>query len=118
MSASEKPKAIVRHIKDAPTVPCLCGESTRLITRADTEIANIHVTHIMDSRKHYHERCAEIYYILEGEGFLELDEEEVVLSPGLVVLIPAGVAHRGRGDFRSVIVGMPAQDPADEVLVD
>ena len=109
---------LVRYVDEAPVFPCLCGESTRPITRADTPVANVHVTHIGDSRKHYHERCTEIYFILEGEGFLELDDEEVPLSPGLVILIPPKVAHRGRGDFRTLIVGLPAQDPEDEVLVD
>ena len=109
---------LVRYVGEAPTVPCLCGESTRVLTRTDTPVANVHVTHIMDSQKHYHEHCSEIYYILEGSGFLELDDKEVPLRPGLLVFIPPGVTHRGRGDFRTLIVGVPAQDPKDEVVVE
>ncbi|MFQ6131540.1 MAG: cupin domain-containing protein [Armatimonadota bacterium] len=109
---------IARHIDDVEPVPCPCGSSWRIITRDDTEVSNIHVTHIMDSQKHYHERCSEYYYILEGEGKLELDGEVVELRPGLAVFIPEGIAHRGWGDFRAVIVGIPAWDPQDEVIVE
>lgn len=109
---------IVRHLDEVQPVPCPCGSSIRIITRADTETGNFHITHIMDSKKHYHERCSEFYYILEGGGKLELDDEVVDLRPGLAVFIPAGVAHRGYGDFRTVVVGIPAWDPEDEVIVD
>ena len=107
-------KCIVRRLQDVPPVPCPCGSSTRLITRADTETANLHVTHIRDSRKHYHTACTEYYYILDGEGRMELDEETVELRPGTAILIPPGVAHRGWGDFRALIVGVPAWEHTDE----
>lgn len=116
MSGKQKP--IVRHLDEVEPVPCPCGTSWRIITRADTEVSNIHVTHIMDSQKHYHERCSEYYYILEGGGTMELDDERVELRPGLAIFIPAGVAHRGYGDFRAVIVGIPAWETEDEVIVD
>ncbi len=111
-------KHIVRHIDDVPGVPCPCGTSVRPLTRADTEVANLYVTHIQDSAKHYHEHSAEIYFIIEGSGTMELDDERFELRPGLMLYIPAGVPHRGWGDFRTVIVGVPALDPEDEVIVE
>ncbi|MDI6829620.1 MAG: mannose-6-phosphate isomerase, partial [Armatimonadota bacterium] len=57
---------IYRTLEEAPTIQCLCGDSTRIITREDTPVANIHVTHITDSKKHYHKEVTEFYYILEG----------------------------------------------------
>jgi mannose-6-phosphate isomerase-like protein (cupin superfamily) len=108
---------LVRKLSEVEPVPCLCGSSTRPITRADTPAVNFHVTHIQDSLKHYHRYCTEVYFILEGSGKLELGEDEIELEPGVVVLIEPGTAHRGKGDFRAVIVGAPAQDPADEVIV-
>ena len=48
---------------------------------------------------------------------MELEDEQFELRPGLVMYIPPGVAHRGWGDFRTVIVGIPALDPEDEVIV-
>jgi len=112
------PKYIVRHIRDVEPVPCPCGSSIRPITAKDTKVANLHVTHITDSRKHYHKNCTEYYYILEGSGKMELDDETVELEPGTVIYIPAGVAHRGYGDFRAVIVGVPAIEHTDEFFVE
>ena len=109
-------KYIVRNIKDVVPVPCPCGSSIRPITRSDTPVANLHVTHITDSRKHYHKHCTEYYYILEGSGKMELDDDVIELEPGVVVLIPPLVSHRGFGDFRAVIVGVPAMLHDDEVF--
>jgi len=112
---AQKPQWIVRHQSEAPTVPCPCGSSTRILTRADGQQAiNLHVTHIRDSKLHYHKNCTEAYYILEGQGKMELDGETVELRPGTVVFIPAGTRHRGYGDFKTIVVGTPAFDTADE----
>ena len=49
-----------------------------------------------DSRPHYHKKTTEIYYVLEGEGHLEIDKDKVPLKPGVSVLIPPQPAP-GRG---------------------
>ncbi len=108
----------MRHIDDVEPVPCPCGSSWRIITREDIPDGNLHVTYIQDSQKHYHERCAEFYYIIEGHGKLELDDDVVDLRPGLAIYIPPGSRHRGYGDFRTLVVGIPAWDPEDEVIVE
>jgi len=105
---------LVRRLADVEAVPCPCGESWRIFTRADGPVANIHVTHIRDSKVHFHKHCTEFYYILEGEGVLELAGDEVPLSPGTLVRIDPGTPHRGRGDFKTLVMGVPAWDPADE----
>ena len=105
---------IVRRLEDVKSVTCPCGSSTRLITRRDTPVANLHVTHIRDSQKHYHEACTEYYYILEGEGKMELDADVVELRPGTAIMIPPGVAHRGWGNFKALIVGVPAWQHTDK----
>src|SRR5665647_1419482 len=100
------PEYIYRTQDTAPTVPCLCGSSTRIITRQDTPAANVHVTSISDSRKHYHKEVTEIYYILEGTGNMELGNDVVELRPGVTILIPPGLAHRAWGDVNCLIVGI------------
>jgi len=108
-------KWLVRTLKNAPqVVHSSCGESTRLITVQDTPEFSFHVVHILDGKKHYHKRTAETYYVLEGKGRLELDDEIVDLEPGMAVLIPPGVRHRGYGDFRTIVTGTPAFTPEDE----
>ena len=108
-------KYLVRTLKDAPqVVHSSCGESRRLITFQDTPEFSFHVVHILDGKKHYHKRTAETYYVLEGKGKLELDDETVDLEPGMAVLISPGVRHRGYGDFSTIVTGTPAFTPEDE----
>lgn len=108
---------LVRRLAEVEPVPCLCGTSARALTREHTPALNFHIVDIRDSKKHYHRDCTEVYFILGGSGTLELNDDEVELEPGTVVLIEPGTAHRGKGDFRAVVVGVPAWDPSDEVEV-
>ena len=105
---------IYRTEESAPKVPCPCGTSTRIITREDTPVANLHVTTITDSTKHYHKEVSEIYYILEGAGKMELGTDVVELKPGVTILIPPGLPHRAWGDLKCLIVGIPAWKHDDE----
>ena len=105
---------LCKTLDESPTVPCPCGESTRVITSADTPAANLHVTKITDSRRHYHKLCMEYYHVLEGRGKLEIADDTVDLNPGVTVVIPPRVRHRACGDLKLLIVGIPAFDPDDE----
>ncbi len=105
----------MRKLKEAPEVThSSCGESRRLITLKDSWGFSFHVVHILDGKKHYHKRSLETYYVLEGSGKLELDDEIVDLEPGTAVLIPPGIRHRGYGDFKTIVTGVPAFTPEDE----
>jgi mannose-6-phosphate isomerase-like protein (cupin superfamily) len=110
---------LVRRQAEAPTVPCPCGQSTRILTRADGPLANFHVTFITDSVKHYHRECTEIYYILEGTGELELGDDVVAVAPGTLVVIEPYTAHRLRSaeGVRTIVLGLPALHGDDEFFV-
>lgn len=108
--------ASVRHVSDAPTVPCPCGSSTRVLTAADGGPCSLHVTSITDSARHYHRDTAEVYYILEGTGKVELDGEWFDVRPGSVIHIPAGTRHRvvGEQGVKTIVVATPPFCDADE----
>ena len=108
----------MRHLNDVEPTACPCGSSQRIITVNDTPVAGFHITHIQDSKKHYHKNTTEIYHILEGQGVLEIGEDRIDLSPGLTVLIEKGTPHRGWGDFKTIVVPIPAFDASDEYLVE
>jgi mannose-6-phosphate isomerase-like protein (cupin superfamily) len=105
---------IVKRLADAPTVPCPCGTSTRPLTRDDSPVCNLHVTHITDSVRHYHRLCTEVYLVLEGRGKMDLGGDVVDVEPGTVVYINPGTPHRLWGDVRTVVFGVPALQPEDE----
>jgi mannose-6-phosphate isomerase-like protein (cupin superfamily) len=106
----------LRHLQNAPTVPCPCGQSTRPLTRADTQTCNLHVTFITDSVRHYHKLCTEVYLILEGQGQMDLNGDIVAIEPGTVVYIEPGTRHRlwSKEGVRTVVFGVPALLPEDE----
>jgi mannose-6-phosphate isomerase-like protein (cupin superfamily) len=107
---------LIRNVADAPTVPCPCGFSTRIVTALDGLGASFHITEIRDSVKHYHAHTNEIYYILEGSGLIELDRETYCIQAGQVITIPAGVRHRLKADevVKTIVIAIPAFDPTDE----
>ncbi len=108
----------VRHLREATVVPCPCGASHRIFTRDDTPVANLHVTEITDSRKHFHRKATEYYYILSGSGNMELDDDVIELEPGTAVIIYPGTAHRVYGDITALIVVIPAAEHGDEFFAD
>ena len=81
-------------------VECPCGQARRAFASPENKTATLHVVDIKtDSEVHYHKKMTEIYFILEGEGYMELDGERVPVRPMTSVLIKPGCRHRaGRPD--------------------
>jgi mannose-6-phosphate isomerase-like protein (cupin superfamily) len=115
-STSMTPGYMIRRLAEAPTVPCPCGQSTRPLTRADTPVCNLHVTFIKDSVKHFHKETTEVYFILEGRGRLELNDDLIEVEPGMVVYIEPYTAHKltSAEGVKTVVFGVPALQPEDE----
>lgn len=96
-------------------VPCPCGMSRRAYVEESDGQVSFHVVDIKkDAQYHYHKTHTEIYYILEGEGFLELDGKKHPVKPGMSALIKPGCRHRAIGNLKVINVPLPAFDPEDE----
>lgn len=97
------------------SVECPCGMSRRAFIEESQNVMSFHVVEIKkNAHLHYHKEHIEVYYVLEGTGFLEVDGELVVLQPGKSVLIQKSCRHRAIGDLKIVNVSIPAFDPNDE----
>ncbi len=46
------------------------------------------------TERHYHKLSEEFYFILEGQGTMEIDGEEGLVKPGDAILIPPGAWHQ------------------------
>jgi mannose-6-phosphate isomerase-like protein (cupin superfamily) len=116
MPASTAKGYLVRHIQEAPTVACPCGQSTRPLTLADTPVCNFHITFIQDSVRHYHKECTEVYYILEGQGKMEMNGDEIDIRPGLILYIEPYTRHRlkSKDGVRTIVFGVPALKAEEE----
>src|SRR5262245_34117736 len=116
MSVSAAKGYTVRRVAEAPTVPCPCGQSTRVLTAADGLGLSLHVTAITDALRHYHRDTTEVYYILEGRGKMELNGDIVDVEPGTVIVIRPGTAHRvvSAEGIRTVVFAIPPFREDDE----
>lgn len=69
---------------------------------------------------HHHVRSEEIYYVLEGEGMMQIEDERRPIGPGDAIAIPPGVFHRivNKGEFmlRFLCCCAPAYEDEDTVL--
>jgi mannose-6-phosphate isomerase-like protein (cupin superfamily) len=116
MPTATGPGYVVRRQADAATVPCPCGMSTRILTAADGRPCSLHVTSIRDSARHYHRETAEVYYILEGTGKIELNGEWFDVQPGTVIHIEPGTRHRvvSEQGLKTIVVAIPPFRDDDE----
>ena len=106
---------VLARFDDISPVKCPCGFARRAFASADNSVATMHIVDIQhDARAHYHKKMTEIYFVLEGEGQIELDGELLPLKPMTAVLIKPGCRHRALGKLRILNVPVPAFDEADE----
>ena len=116
--SEDKGYVVRRVMKDVQAVPCPCGQSIRAITGQDNDLASIHlVTISRDSRLHYHKKLTEFYYILEGQGELQLNDDVVKLEPHTLVMIKPMTRHVARGNLKIINIVIPPFDEADEFIV-
>ncbi len=105
------PKAvIVRHEDEAPSERSTCGQRYKLISSQDEDAgvaAWAHAVDIDGAREHFHKAGTELYYVLEGEGTVRLDDVDHPVRKGSIVHIPPGVVHGARGRMRVLVVGIP-----------
>ena len=114
-AGATKKNYMITQLDAVPAVPCPCGHSRRGFATPDNKLATIHLVDIsIDAKTHYHKQMTEIYLVLEGEGFMELDGERIPAKPMMSVFIKPGCRHRLVGKFKIVNVAIPAFDPRDE----
>lgn len=106
---------LIEQLDELDSKACPCGFAKRAFSDEPGAVASLHMVEInQDSRVHYHKRMTEIYLVIEGEGFLELDGEFVPVRPFTTVYIKPGCRHRAVGQLRIINIPVPAFDPQDE----
>jgi mannose-6-phosphate isomerase-like protein (cupin superfamily) len=81
------------------------GSTIRELMRAENQtLAEATLAPGQRTERHYHGESEELYYLLEGEGEMEVDGEHSPVGAGDAVLIPAGAWHQimatGRAELR------------------
>src|ERR1051325_6796521 len=84
-----------------------CGQIRPLIEEADEAAAEVHHVEIDHAKLHYHKQTDEVYYVIDGQGKMTLDEDEIELHAGVVVYVPRGVRHKAVGRLTVLTVCIP-----------
>lgn len=110
---------LVRQQDESTAEKSACGYRYRLLSEGDKDVAAwAHAVDIDGAKPHYHKICTELYYVLDGEGTVTLDDEEVAVRPGTLLHIPPGVVHGAVGKMRVLVIGIPDIDDSDVYFVD
>jgi len=78
--------------KDGSTIRELLGLSTAPVD--SQSLAEATLAPWQQTQRHYHAKSEEFYYVLDGEGEMEINGERASVGPGDAVLIPAGAWHQ------------------------
>ena len=109
---------LIADFDEIDGVACPCGTARRALADAGNRTCTLHrVTISQDARTHYHRRLTEVYYVLEGEGQMELDGERYPVRAGMAVYIPPGTRHRAVVGERPMVIlnyVTPPFDAGDE----
>ena len=101
-------------------MPSGTGMRSKLFVAADGMTISIQDGNV---GKHMHPNTNEIQYILDGTGSIWLDDKEVRVKPGDLVVIPKGTAHggtkpdSGSAPIKAIAIKTPPQAPDDTKLL-
>ena len=105
-----------------PGTPCPCGTARRAFANDGEAPCSVHRVQVSaTAQPHYHTRLTEVYYVLEGEGQIELNGSLHPIRPGMAVMIRPGTRHRavmGKSPMIILNIVVPPFAPADEWVDD
>ena len=90
----------INPLSDQPPFTTKDGSTIRsILDRTNAPVANQSLAEATvpvgrPTERHYHKLSEEFYFILEGQGTMEIDGEAKSVAPGDAILIPAGAWHQ------------------------
>jgi mannose-6-phosphate isomerase-like protein (cupin superfamily) len=107
MSTATKGKCLRRDPAEVTPWAETCGQIRPLIEEQDEAAGEVHLVEIDHAKLHFHARTDEFYYVIDGQGKMILDDEEIDLHKGVVVYVPRGVKHKAIGKMTVLLVCVP-----------
>src|SRR5437867_9493762 len=96
-----------RDVVDVQPWAETCGQIRPLLEAKDGAAAEVHHLQITSAKLHYHERTDEIYYVLDGQGRMLLNDSEIELHKDVVVYVPRGVKHKAWRELTVLVICIP-----------
>jgi len=95
----------------------LAGPATTGSARVDFRIS--HYAPMACVQEHVHKVQEQIYYVLEGEGMLTLDDQRHLMRPHDYVYVPPGIRHSftntGTAGLVFLVITTPASDDEESL---
>ena len=114
---------IIRKVQDAEPKQITCGLMRKLIDSKDfKDMGFIHVTIREPTKKHYHKKLTEVYYVLNGSIDIEVDRKIEHLSKNQIIMVFPKTNHKAwktsKEDAEILVVCCPPWTEEDEILVE
>ena len=118
----------VRNLAEVPPFTTKDGSEIReLLAHRNSGIANQSLAEARlpvggSTEPHFHPLCEEIYYLTEGTGRIQIENDIREVGPGDAIAIPPGARHQitntGEETLRFLCCCAPAYEHEDTVMVD
>lgn len=113
---------IVRKVEDSASREITCGIMKDLTSSEDfNEMDFVHVTIKDSTKKHYHKKLTEVYYVLKGSIDVEVDGKTEHLEKSSLIMIFPDTKHKAwktsKEDAEILVACCPPWSEEDEILV-
>lgn len=114
---------IVRKVTDVNPSQITCGLMRKLTDASDFNGMDfVHVTITDSTKRHYHKKLTEVYFVLKGAIDIEIDGKTEHLEKGHMIMIFPNTNHKAwkisKADAEILVVCCPPWSEEDEILVD
>ena len=114
---------IVRKVKDSDPKEITCGLMRDLTNAKDFKSMDfVHITISDSTKKHYHKKLTEVYYVLKGSIDVEIDGKTEHLEKDSLIMIFPNTQHKAwktsKEDAEILVVCSPPWSEEDEILVE
>jgi len=114
---------LVKKLQDANSTQITCGIMRKLTTSNDfKDMDVVHVTIADSTKKHYHKKLTEVYYVLRGSIDVEVDDKTEHLDKNQLIMIFPNTNHKAwktsKEDAEILVVCCPPWAEKDEILAE
>ena len=122
-----KKKHFVAKLKDIKPREGYCGLLYEVLNEKNARTEGFSIAVVLvnpgeKARTHYHKHTEEAYYVLDGEGIINVEGKKYFVKKDCVVYIPTNNVHRiensGKKILKILTIDQPPFDPKDSNFTD
>jgi mannose-6-phosphate isomerase-like protein (cupin superfamily) len=114
---------LVKKVQSSSPTQITCGTMRKLTTSNDfKDMDVVHVTITDSTKKHYHKKLTEVYYVLKGSIDVEIDSKIEHLEKDQMIMIFPNTNHKAwktsKENAEILVVCCPPWTEEDEMLIE